>query len=130
MDWKGIVVHHSASHDVSANEIERWHKQRNFRTIGYHFVIRQSGALEPARVFDQAGAHKRGYNASHLGICLTGRLHKHPPTLEQVTGLVRLTWGLMERFGIEPENIIKHHEQCPGKMFPWDFFMSEIKEGY
>ncbi len=38
-----IIIHCSATRagqDFTATDIDRWHRQRGFRSIGYHFVIR------------------------------------------------------------------------------------------
>ena len=126
MEWEGIVVHHSASHDVSANEIDRWHKSRGWNGIGYHFVIRKNGDIETGRPISQQGAHNRGKNKTHLGVCLTGDFTKDYPSQEQISSLIRLVRGLKNRFDIE--KIEKHHNNCPSDNFPWDYFISNIKE--
>ena len=38
-----IIIHCSATRagqDFTAADIDRWHRQRGFRSIGYHFVVR------------------------------------------------------------------------------------------
>lgn len=127
MNWQGIVIHHSASPDVPANEIDRWHKQRGWDEIGYHFVIRQDGSIEPSRNFNKAGAHAIGRNTTHLGICLTGNFMKFSPTDEQIHSLVLLVKGMKSRFSIPTDKIERHHEECPGANFPWGSFISKIK---
>ena len=70
-----LIIHCSATPetmDIGAKEINRWHKQRGWRGIGYHYVIRRNGELEPGRQVSQAGAHARGYNKKSIGICLIG----------------------------------------------------------
>ena len=126
MNWEGVVIHHSASHDVSANEIDRWHKERGWNGIGYHFVIRENGAIEMGRAWNQQGAHARGMNRTHLGICITGELNKHRPTHHQIISLMTLVQGLVNRFEIE--EITGHHENCPGKYFPLEFFKQFYEE--
>ena len=124
MIWRGVVIHHSASHDVSANTIDDWHKERGFKEIGYHFVIRQDGSIEPARDFKSAGAHALGRNTSHLGICLTGNFTSAAPSIEQLDSLIRLVRGLKSRYDIK--SVEQHHENCPGEGFPWAFFIKQI----
>ena len=126
MNWEGIVVHHSASPDVSANEIDRWHKERGWNGIGYHFVIRKDGSIEPARNWDTAGAHKKGFNTTHIGICVTGNLNEHTPARHQLASLIDLTQGLITRWNTT--DIIKHHGNCPGRLFPWRFYVNNAKE--
>ena len=128
MDWSGITIHHSASPDVSANEIDQWHKSRGWRGIGYHFVLRQNGDIEPGRPIDKQGAHARGRNGSHIGICLTGNLNEQLPHMEQLSSLLSLLSGLQSRYKISKDNIEGHHENCPGRFFPFDLIKSNLKE--
>lgn len=128
----GVVIHHSASGDVSTNTIDRWHRQRGFAEVGYHFVIRHNGDIEMARSWERAGAHARtgaavSRNATHWGICLTGHFGKHPPTIEQMDSLLRLCRGLRSRMGINVWE--RHHEECPGQHFPWEYFYLTVKRG-
>jgi N-acetylmuramoyl-L-alanine amidase len=70
-----LVIHCSAtgpSQDIGARDIDRWHRERGWDGIGYHYVIRRDGRWETGRPHERAGAHARGYNHSSLGICLAG----------------------------------------------------------
>lgn len=47
-----IIIHCSATRaeqDITAADIESWHRARGFWTIGYHYVIRLDGTIEPGR---------------------------------------------------------------------------------
>lgn len=75
IDVRLIVVHCSAtpqSRDIGAKEIDAMHRQRGWSGIGYHFVIRRNGAIEPGRPLNQHGAHTKGHNYHSWGICLIG----------------------------------------------------------
>jgi N-acetylmuramoyl-L-alanine amidase len=78
-----IIIHCSATKpdmDIGADTIRNWHvKGRGWRDIGYHYVIRRDGSLETGRdldrdgnIFEEIGAHVRGYNKNSLGLCLVG----------------------------------------------------------
>lgn len=70
-----IVVHCSATGpqaDIGVADITRWHTQRGFDTIGYHYVIRRNGTCETGRTESTIGAHVRGHNARSVGVCLAG----------------------------------------------------------
>lgn len=74
---KLLVVHCSATapnKDIGAREINAMHMARpDMRCkIGYHYVIRRNGALEPGRAETEIGAHSKGHNANSIGICLVG----------------------------------------------------------
>jgi N-acetylmuramoyl-L-alanine amidase len=74
-----IVVHCSASPPhakVDASVIDRWHRQRGFRRIGYHYVINRDGVVELGRMLDEAGAHAYGFNDQSVGICLVGGVNR------------------------------------------------------
>ena len=79
MDIKYIVVHCSATKtnfDIGKHDIDIWHKRRGWSGIGYHYVIRRDGTIEPGRPLDQIGAHAYGYNKVSWGVCLVGGLDK------------------------------------------------------
>ena len=70
-----IIVHCSATkagQDFTAADIDRWHRERGFNGIGYHYVIRLDGRLEKGREIDLAGAHCKGWNERSVGICYIG----------------------------------------------------------
>lgn len=72
---KFIIIHCSATprgRDVGAKEIRRWHLQRGFRDIGYHYVVRLDGSIEVGRPLGEAGAHCKGKNYCSVGICYVG----------------------------------------------------------
>lgn len=76
---KTIYVHSSAtprSMDIGVKEITKWHKDRGFRTIGYHYVIRRNGVLEYGRLDKETGAHVYGDNKHSIGICMIGGIDK------------------------------------------------------
>ena len=126
MNWKGITIHHSASHDVSSDEIDRWHKERGWKGIGYHFVVRENGNIELGRDINQQGAHNRGKNQSHIGVCVTGRFNTSSPSRRQIISLMYLVGGLCDNYDISIDNIDGHHDNCPGKLFPMQFLKNNI----
>lgn len=72
---KYIVVHCSATKPdmyVDGEMIDRWHRERGFLKIGYHWVIRRDGTLDKGREIDERGAHVRGFNSVSVGVCLVG----------------------------------------------------------
>ena len=104
LDLKKAVVHHTASHDVGAKVIDKWHKERGWWGVGYHFVIRKDGRIENGRPLTMLGAHARSRN-NWVGIALTGR---DTFTNAQVESLR----ALLEDMGIE--RVERHHQECPG----------------
>ena len=74
-----IIIHCSATREgqpVTVADIKKWHLQRGFADIGYHFVIYADGSLHNGRPINKAGAHCTGHNANSIGICYVGGLDK------------------------------------------------------
>ena len=72
-----IIIHCSATiegKDYTVEDIDRWHRQRGFARVGYHYVIRLDGTIQQGRPLDIAGAHCIGHNAHSIGICYIGGL--------------------------------------------------------
>jgi N-acetylmuramoyl-L-alanine amidase len=63
-----------AGQDVSAATIRKWHKDRGWSDIGYHFVIRLDGRIEKGRAEDRPGSHVAGFNTGSIGVVYVGGL--------------------------------------------------------
>lgn len=115
-----IAVHCSATlpkKELGVTQIRKWHKERGWRDIGYHYVIRTDGSVEDGRPNQQAGAHVKGFNATSLGICLIGGVNKSnlPEinfTKEQMKSLRMLIRYLQQAYGIE-DSYVKGHRDFP-----------------
>ena len=72
-----IIIHCSATaegKDYTVADIDRWHKSRGWKCIGYHYVIYRDGSVHTGRSVEQIGAHCAGHNANSIGICYIGGL--------------------------------------------------------
>ena len=101
-----LIIHCSATlpnQRVTVQDIDRWHRQRGFDCIGYHFYITVDGTIWVGRPLSQVGAHCKGYNAHSIGICYEGGLirmndvayNKDTRTPEQVRSLYLLITTLL-----------------------------------
>ena len=119
-----IVVHCSAvkpNQTSSAAQIDMWHKERGFKSIGYHYVIRRDGTIEPGRPEWLIGAHCQNHNAHSIGVCYEGGLDiRGQPadtrTAEQKQTMRRLLGELHERY--PRAMIVGHHDLNPHKACP------------
>ncbi|WP_226781851.1 peptidoglycan recognition protein family protein [Oceaniglobus trochenteri] len=70
-----VFIHCSASdnpeHD-SAATMDRWHRERGWSGIGYHYFIRKDGTIEAGRDIEKVPAAQRGNNVGSIAICLHG----------------------------------------------------------
>jgi len=76
-DITEVVVHWSATfldQDIGAEEIHKWHTQRGFSGIGYHYVIRRDGRIQRGRPIDKRGSHAKAnsHNLFSIGVCFVG----------------------------------------------------------
>ena len=73
-----IICHCSAvrpDQTSSVAQIDSWHRQRGWKLgIGYHYVIRRDGEIEPGRPEWMVGAHCVNHNAHSIGVCYEGGL--------------------------------------------------------
>ena len=73
-----IIIHCSAVRPdqmSSAAQIDSWHRDRGFHLgIGYHYVVRRNGEIEPGRPEYMVGAHCLHHNSHSIGVCYEGGL--------------------------------------------------------
>lgn len=76
---KYIVIHATATvegKNFRAKDIDRWHKSRGWRGIGYHYVVGLDGTIEKGRPDWRIGAHVKGNNRNSIGVVYIGGLSK------------------------------------------------------
>lgn len=70
-----IIIHCTgtlAGRDYTVADIDRWHRQRGFKKIGYHYVIYLDGSVHQGRPIEEIGAHCKGHNEHSIGVCYIG----------------------------------------------------------
>ena len=121
-----IIIHCSAvkpDQTSSAAQIDTWHRRDNHWKfgIGYHYVIRRDGTIEPGRPEWMIGAHCKNHNAHSIGVCYEGGLDiRGQPadtrTEAQKAAMRRLLEGLHGRY---PRAVILgHHDLNPQPNLP------------
>lgn len=121
---KEIIIHCADTpegRDDRAADIDRWHKQRGFDRIGYHYVIDLDGTIEAGRDTECIGAHCKGHNTNSIGICYIGGADrdtlkpKDTRTDEQKASLLLLLKYLRQRY---PDAKIYGHRDFSDKPCP------------
>ena len=121
-----IVVHCSAVRPdqlSSAAQIDTWHrKDRHYKFgIGYHYVVRRNGQIEPGRPEYMVGAHCLNHNRYSIGVCYEGGLDargqpEDTRTPEQKAAMLRLLQQLHQRYPravIVGHRDLSHDRDCP-----------------
>ena len=113
-----ITVHCSASpqnRGDTAETIHRWHRERGWDGIGYHYVILEDGSIEKGRPDYWRGAHVDKHNRDNLGICLIG--YGTDATARQLSSLRQLVKGLLHQHAgaqLKGHRDFDHSRECPG----------------
>lgn len=134
-----LVLHCSATPEgknFTVADIDKWHKQRGFRKIGYHYVIYIDGSVHKGRNDDEIGAHCTGHNSDSVGVCYIGgmdstnKFAKDTRTSAQKKALLKLVKELMNKYSIDVNNIHCHNEfakkSCP--CFKIEDFRKELSD--
>lgn len=116
-----LIIHCSATPNGrphEAAELHKWHLDRGWDGIGYHWVITVDGKLQAGRPEYWIGSHARGHNSRSIGVCMIGTDEFSD---EQWSVLKNLIHKKMIQYkGIE---VIGHNEvskkSCPGFDVQW-----------
>lgn len=118
-----IIIHCTATKPlahINVNDVRRWHQQRGFNDIGYHYLVLVDGTVEVGRPLNESGAHCKGHNAHSIGVCYVGGLNdKGKPadtrTPAQREAMRSLLTSLKHRF---PDATIHGHRDFATKACP------------
>lgn len=127
-DVDSIVIHCSETmegKDFKAADIDRWHKEKGWKMIGYHYVIDLDGTVEVGRPLSMEGAHcntagtsGKSYNKHSIGICYIGGLGKDGKvkdtrTPQQKKAMKELVEKLRREFNIK--DVLGHRDASEDK---------------
>lgn len=71
-----IWIHCSGSDNPRHDDVQvirRWHLQRGWRDVGYHYYITKRGEVQQGRPLDQIPAATKGHNRGAIAICVGGK---------------------------------------------------------
>lgn len=114
------IVHCSDSETGDVAAVRRWHRERGWQDVGYHFVIRRDGEVEVGRTLEEIGAHCAGFNSRSVGTCLIGNAQftaAQMASLRRIHGMLRALFPAIRAVG--------HCEHNPRKTCP-NFNVSEV----
>ena len=110
-----IIIHCSDTPNGrhhTAEDIHRWHLERGWSGVGYHYIIRTDGVIDNGRPEYWKGSHAYGNNSNSIGICLIGR---DDFTDEQMNSLYEKVGELIVKY---PEAKVIGHNEVSNKSCP------------
>mgnify|MGYP003287500143 CR=1 FL=1 len=118
-----IIIHCTATPPgmaVTMDQLRQWHRERGWKTVGYHYVVLLDGSVAKGRPASQPGAHCYGHNAHSIGVAYVGGLDAHGRPLdtrtpEQKAALLKLLTNLTLFYRCQ---IHGHHDYNKGKACP------------
>jgi len=119
-----IIVHCSDTiegKDFTVEDIRKWHKDRGWLDIGYHYVVYLDGSIHKGRPDEVVGAHCVGHNAHSIGVCYIGGKEagtfraKDTRTPAQQEALLRLLIDLVCKY---PDAKIYGHRDFANRKCP------------
>lgn len=118
-----IIVHCTATKEgqnFDVKDVRRWHLQRKFKDIGYHYLVLLDGTVQKGRPIEQPGAHCTGHNTNSIGVCYVGGLDANGKpadtrTLKQRYALRFLLSELRHKY---PQATIHGHRDFAAKDCP------------
>jgi hypothetical protein len=116
-----IFIHCTATRegqDIDAATIRKWHKDKGWRDIGYHFVIRLDGTIEKGRDEEAPGAHVDGFNTGSIGVVYVGGIDtqgkpKDTRTAAQMTAMEQLVRALVAAY--PRAEVLGHRDISPDR---------------
>ena len=151
--WQGIVIHHSWTKDNNTQDwesIRKYHMiEKGWQDIGYNFGIeydKNGIVLQEGRSLEIDGAHTKGFNHTHIGICVVGNYNIQPIETDKEQALIDMIMLLITEYNIKILDIIGHYESyillnqatnkeeaqkiksCPGLMVDMEGLRNKIKD--
>jgi N-acetylmuramoyl-L-alanine amidase len=74
-----VIVHCTATPEgrhTTVEDVRRWHKERGWSDIGYHYLVYLDGTVHEGRPVERSGAHCKGHNKTSIGIAYVGGIDK------------------------------------------------------
>ena len=123
-----IILHHAEAKSASVEEVNRWHLERGWTGIGYHFYIRKDGRIYRGRPEWAVGAHAQGHNSRAIGICVEGSYMTETMPQAQFDALVGLVREEMAKY--PGAKVLRHRDvnstDCPGVNYPWKALLAAL----
>lgn len=118
-----IIIHCSATpigKNYTVEDIDKWHKAKGWKGIGYHYVIYLDGSVHKGRPEEEIGAHCKGHNSNSIGVCYIGGLDEFGEpedtrTDKQKEALIVLLKALKTKY---PTATIHGHREFAAKACP------------
>ena len=120
LHWLGPGSSHNFIGQSAVDRIRRWHKQKGWRDIGYHYLIDRNGDEFDGRSDRYSGAHCIPRNGDSIGVNLMFGTEDSELTPAAFEATARLLRELSEfyKFPLTSKTVTGHNDwwatSCPG----------------
>lgn len=117
-DVHTVFLHCSATDKPEHNHvgvIKKWHLERGFSDVGYHFFIQRNGNIQWGRGLEGIPAAQRGHNTGSIAICLHGE-KAHCFSQQQFASLRYLCIAIQKEY--DQRLLFKGHCEVSPKLCP------------
>ncbi len=106
-----LTIHCTDSPDsadkIGISDVRRWHKQKGWSDIGYHWLVDKRGDIFSGRAEDIQGAGVQGHNKYNIHMVWVGR---DVCNINQWASLVAKAAEIVMTYNIPIENVLGHCE--------------------
>lgn len=118
-----IILHCSATREgqhINVDTIRKWHLDRGWSDIGYHFIVYLDGTIVPGRPVERSGAHVKGMNANSIGVCYVGGVDQNLKAKDTRTPaqIEAMEWLIVDLFEQYPDATLHGHNEFAAKDCP------------
>jgi len=118
-----IILHCTATRageQINVKQIDKWHRDRGWSEIGYHYVLYADGTIATGRDIRKKGAHVKGHNHDSVGVAYVGGVDSNlvpqdTMTMQQEMAFLHLVNSLRVVFG---DMSVHGHNEFSSKACP------------
>lgn len=126
-----VFLHCSASDNPNYDNpqtIEKWHLERKFREIGYHFYINKKGEIFEGRNIESIPAAQKGHNTGSIAICCGGLKTFTNEQKQAVRAICLYLDQNIKRLKFRGHCEVEPNKTCP--VYPYKDWLQLDKNGF
>lgn len=108
--YKKLILHHTAGHEKTMEDINNEHLAVGDAGIGYHKVFWPDGSVKQGRPDDIKGAQAHGANSLSEGYCIVGDFSNSLPSEKALKSFVQAAAKYCNDHKLKASDVIGHRD--------------------